>query len=165
MPNAIDATKPVAGNPTTESVRANFQAAADALNQIDIELTTNGLIVQRGEDPTINIKRIDSPDFNFYITVNKDGDLLIGSVNDGAELIKITAARIEILPALVATNTIDNKQPQLLPRYNVVDLPPGEVGKSAFVIDAEGPSFGAPPMSGGNSVSPVFHDGAIWRCG
>ena len=27
MPSAIDATKPVAGNPTTESVRLNFAAA------------------------------------------------------------------------------------------------------------------------------------------
>src|SRR5262245_4501069 len=40
MPSNIDASKPVTGNPTTQSMRDNFAAAKDEINQLQTDVST-----------------------------------------------------------------------------------------------------------------------------
>lgn len=46
--------------------------------------------------------------------------------------------------------------------FTVATLPAGTVGDTAYVTDADSPTYLSAPVGGGAVVAPCFHNGAGW---
>lgn len=136
MTSAIDPTKPVTGNPTTQSVRDNFQAAKDEIEAlqglIPGEYPLGYVIMDQADTPTNPSEYLGYGLWGYY-------DTAIGSINTRVWVRNETGGPIDTLDAYVQLMTgyggiTDAKGHTINSSANVVWTPPNMVWTNGRIL-------------------------------
>lgn len=110
MPSMIDPTLPVYGNPTTDSVRSNFQIAADEITALQAAVLAPPLTVSAGPAAVI-------PDQTYRVCVTTTDAVTLTLPHNDCLVLDRTGNRTNpILVAAPASATING-----LPQYAMVN--------------------------------------------
>ncbi len=161
-------------------VNNGFQAVDNAITAlVQFAVTnTNALVITQAQLANAKIVQLidggTSPTATVTITLDafSRGDFIVDNQLAHDADIEITGQALPIprVPAgrrrRLTMDGVDVYDPTDLPVYTVATLPAaGTARRRAWVSDGNAPVFAAAVAGGGAILTPVYDDGATWRCG
>jgi hypothetical protein len=134
-----NAVETITGDPVnlTTTVKTNLVAAINSLKTITDGL--EGLVIKTGTtDPNVTTDFV--PKLGYFYARYLGSTLLSFWQYNGYEWVEIKPNR----------------------GYLVSELPTGSIGDTAYVTDADSPTYLGSLTGGGSTVCPVFHNGTEW---